>query len=168
MAGCSGCYSRSWVEDLAKCLKIKKTPTSTLAGQAGAIQLGAVSMKAILRGAGADMRSSWVLANALSVRRMQMPNYSKKTAPQKAKTHSADETQPSVWQPIATVPPPQDKPFLAAAQILKTGTKEFLYWQIDIWKFDEGEFETEGDPGIWFDDCEIWCPIPQIPTTARC
>lgn len=75
----------------------------------------------------------------------------------------ADKIQSAAWRPIATTPPPQDKPFLAAVRILKTGTKEFLYWQTDVWKFNEGKFETDGDPGIWFDDCEIWCPIPEYP-----
>jgi hypothetical protein len=49
---------------------------------------------------------------------------------------------------------------------MRTGTKEFLYWQTDVWRFDEGQFVTEADNGICFDDCEWWCPIPEYPVVV--
>ena len=69
------------------------------------------------------------------------------------------------WQPIETAPQSGER-FVAAARIVKTGTKEFLYWQTDVWWFDEGEFQTDADPGIWFDDCEIWLKL-QLPEPPR-
>lgn len=74
---------------------------------------------------------------------------------------TADQTE-TTWQPIATAPKTEER-FIAAARILKTGTREFLYWQTDVWWFTEGEFKTDSDNGIWFDDCEIWSPIPPYP-----
>lgn len=68
----------------------------------------------------------------------------------------------SVWQPLPTAPQTGER-FIAAARIFKRGTKELLYWQTDVWFFSEGRFETDGDPGIWFEDCEIWCAIPEYP-----
>lgn len=67
-----------------------------------------------------------------------------------------------IWQPIATAPQSGDR-FIAIARIFRTGTKELLYWQTDVWRFDEGQFVTDADPGIWFEDCEFWCAIPAYP-----
>jgi len=68
----------------------------------------------------------------------------------------------SGWQPIETAPQDGER-FAAAARIVRTGTKEFLYWQTDVWWFDEGKFRTDADNGIWFDDCELWCRLPAYP-----
>ncbi len=69
------------------------------------------------------------------------------------------------WQAIETAPTDGER-FIATARIMKTGTKEFLYWQTDVWRFDEGQFVTEADNGICFDDCEWWCPIPEYPVVV--
>jgi hypothetical protein len=72
----------------------------------------------------------------------------------------------ATWRPISEAPQTGER-FVAAARILRTGTRELLYWQTDVWWFDEGEFKTDSDNGIWFDDCEVCFTLPPPPAAGE-
>jgi hypothetical protein len=78
--------------------------------------------------------------------------------------HESGLERAARWQPIATAPQTGEN-FVAAARICRAGTKEVLFWQTDVWYFSEGEFKTEADPGLDFDECEIWCALPEYPAS---